>query len=136
MWSQHPAFGAPFLEKGCMLAAGCRTVLADNHQPGNLLSRWTEHAWPFVHAEDGSQLDLRLLPGPTDGRSVLAYLSSFSSGWFALTNPRLRLGVALRWPLEVFPHAWLWQEAAATTTWPWYGRAYVVAVEPASTIPG
>jgi len=38
--------------------------------------------------------------------------------------------------VEVFPSAWLWQEVHATSAWPWWGRAYVVAVEPASTFPG
>jgi hypothetical protein len=67
---------------------------------------------------------------------VLAYLGDFTSGYFAITNPRLRLGAGLRWPLEVFPRAWLWQEVHAGEGWPWYQRAYAVAVEPASTIPG
>ena len=59
-----------------------------------------------------------------------------TSGYFAITNPRLRLGAGLRWPLEVFPRAWLWQEVHSGQGWPWYQRAYAVAVEPASTIPG
>ena len=44
---------------------------------------------------------------------------------FAITNPRLSLGVGLRWPLEVFDKAWLWQEVHSTMGWPWFGRAYV-----------
>jgi len=67
---------------------------------------------------------------------VLAYLGDFTSGYFAITNPRLRLGVGLRWPLDTFGRAWLWQEVMSGEDWPWYRRAYVVAVEPASTIPG
>jgi hypothetical protein len=67
---------------------------------------------------------------------VFGYLVDFDEGWFAITNPRLGLGVGLRWPLEVFDKAWLWQEIHASSGWPWYRRAYVVAVEPASTIPG
>lgn len=136
MWSHHPAFGAPFIEKGCLLSAGCRSVLADDREPGTLLAPASEHAWPVAQTKDGKQVDLGLLPGPEDHRTVFAYLSGFSSGWFAITNPRLRLGVGLRWPLEVFPSAWLWQEVHATSGWPWWGRAYVVAVEPASTFPG
>lgn len=140
MWSHHPAFGAPFLEQGCVLSAGCRSVVADDREPGTLLTAASEHAWPVVEASDGGQVDLRLLPGPEERRSVLAYLTDFRAGWFAITNPRLRLGVGLRWPLEVFPCAWLWQEAhastGASTGWPWWARTYVVAVEPASTFPG
>lgn len=136
MWSHHPAFGGPFLEQGCLLSAGCQSVMADDREPGTLLAAASTHTWPIVQASDGSNVDLRVLPGPEDRRTVLAYLGNFTSGWFALTNPRLKLGVGLRWPLEVFPCAWLWQEAHATRGWPWWGRAYVVAVEPASTLPG
>jgi len=136
MWSHHPAFGEPFLERGCLLSAACHTVVADDSEPGTLLAAASEQPWPVVEAKDGRQADLRLLPGPEDHRAVLAYLTGFSAGWFAITNPRLRLGVGLRWPLQVFPCAWLWQEAHATMSWPWWGRAYVVAVEPATTFPG
>lgn len=44
--------------------------------------------------------------------------------------------MGLRWPLEVFDKAWLWQEVHSGEGWPWFRRAYAVAIEPASTIPG
>ena len=136
MWSHHPAFGAPFLDEGCLLSAGCQSVVADDREPGTFLGAASRHSWPVVEANDGREVDLGLLPGPYDRRAVLAYLTGFSAGWYAITNPRLRLGVGFRWPLELFPCAWLWQEARASTGWPWWGGAYVVAVEPASTFPG
>jgi hypothetical protein len=136
MWSHHPAFGAPFLEAGCLLAAGCTSVLADDEAPGTLLAPGSRHAWPHATAGDGRPLDLTAIPGPGDPRAILAYLGDFTSGYFAITNPRLRLGFGLRWPLEVFGQAWLWQEVMSGQGWPWYRRAYAVAVEPATTIPG
>ena len=111
-------------------------MLADDEAPGTLLAPGARHDWPHGVTAAGDPLDLRVIPGPEEPRAMLAYLSDFSSGYFAITNPRLRLGVGLRWPLDVFPHAWFWQEMAATPDWPWYRRAYVAAVEPASTIPG
>jgi hypothetical protein len=136
MWSHHPAFGAPFLDRECLLSAGCRSVLADDRAPGTLLSPGTRHPWPMVTTATGETIDLRQIPGPDEPRALLAYLVEFDSGYFAITNPRLRLGLGLRWPLEVFDNAWLWEEVHSSTGWPWFGRAYVVAVEPASTIPG
>jgi hypothetical protein len=136
MWSHHPAFGAPFLDDGCLLAAGCTSVLADDEAPGTLLAPGSRHAWPHVTAGDGRPVDLTAIPGPRDPRAILAYLGDFTSGYFAITNPRLRLGFGLRWPLEVFGQAWLWQEVMSGRGWPWYRRAYAVAVEPATTIPG
>jgi hypothetical protein len=136
MWSHHPAFGAPVLEAGSVLRAGCQIVQADDQTPGTLLGAGTRHSWPMVTTPEGEVVDLGHIPGPTERRAVLAYLVEFTSGYFAITNPRLNLGVGLRWPLDVFGKAWLWQEIHSTMGWPWFGRAYVVAVEPASSIPG
>lgn len=136
MWSHHPAFGAPFLDGTCFLSVGCRTVQSDDQAPGTLLSPASTHEWPIVTSADGEEVDLRSIPDPSEPRSVLAYLKDFSAGFFAITNPTLGLGVAIRWPLEVFDKAWLWQEIHSGEGWPWFRRAYVVAVEPASSIPG
>jgi hypothetical protein len=136
MWSHHPAFGAPFLDGTCILSVGCRTVHADDAAPGTLLSPDSRHDWPMVTSVDGDAVDLRVVPDPGQPRAVLAYLKDFTSGFFAITNPTLGLGVGIRWPLEVFDQAWLWQEIHSGHGWPWFQRAYVIAVEPASTIPG
>ena len=40
------------------------------------------------------------------------------------------------WPTAVFPFAWFWQEMHATPGFPWYRGAYVMAIEPFSSIPG
>jgi hypothetical protein len=123
------------LEGGCVLSAGCTSVLADDRFPGTLLAPGSRHDWPYVTTALGERVDLREIPPPGKPRSVLAYLGGFTSGFFAVTNPRLRLGFGLRWPLEMFDKAWLWQEVHSSSGWPWFRRAYVVAVEPASTIP-
>ena len=135
MWSHHPAFGAPFLDGGCRLASGARTIIADDASPGTLLAPASRHDWPTAVTAGGDPLDLGQLPGPEQHRAHLAYLTDFTDGWFAITNPRLRLGVRLRWPLDVFPHAWFWQEVHSTPGHPWWREAYVAAVEPATTIP-
>jgi len=137
MWSHHPAFGAPFLDGSCVLSAGCRTFLADDRGPGTVVAPGTKHGWPLVTAADGTTVDLSHVPAEDDEpRAILGYLSDFRSGFCAITSERLGLGVGLRWPLDTFGHAWLWQEMRSTAQWPWFQRAYVLAVEPASTIPG
>jgi hypothetical protein len=136
MWSHHPAFGAPFLDGSCTLSVGCRRVLADDREPGTLLAPGSRHAWPLVTDVDGTEVDLSRVPAPDQPRAVLAYLEDFEEGYFAITNPGLELGVGIRWPLAAFDRAWLWQEVHAGQGWPWHGRAYALAVEPASTVPG
>jgi hypothetical protein len=139
MWSHHPAFGAPLVGPDCVLATGARTVLADDEAPGSLLAPGSRHPWPVASTADGAELDLsRLPPAPV---AQLAYLTDFGTdldpaGWFAVSNPRLGLGVGMRWPTEVFGHAWLWQELNSSPGYPWWREAYVCAVEPATTIPG
>ncbi|MPZ82704.1 MAG: DUF4432 family protein [Actinophytocola sp.] len=134
MWSHHPAFGSPFLGPDCVIATSARTVLADDEAPGTLLAPGSRHAWPLVSTRDGAELDLSVVPAAPAAQ--LAYLTDLDEGWFAITNARLGFGVGLRWPVEVFGHAWFWQELNSSAGYPWWREAYVCAVEPASTIPG
>jgi hypothetical protein len=43
--------------------------------------------------------------------------------------------VEIRWPLDLFPTAWFWQELHASPGYPWYRRAYTTALEPNTTVP-
>ena len=101
MWSHHPAFGAPFLEAAACCPQAAAACSPTTRRPGTLLAPGSRHAWPHATTAAGDPLDLRRIPGPGEPRAVLAYLGDFTSGYFAITNPRLRLGVGLRWPLDV-----------------------------------
>jgi len=136
MWSHHPAFGAPFLDASCVIDIGCRTVITDDDAPGTFLNPGARFTWPLATDARGEQVDLSVVPGPDERRSLLAYLGDFTEGFYAITNRNLGLGFGLRWPQEIFSHAWLWQEVHSTQAWPWFRRAYAMAIEPASTIPG
>jgi hypothetical protein len=45
------------------------------------------------------------------------------------------LGVALAWDVKDFPYAWLWQEIGSRA-FPFFGRASILAIEPAASWPG
>lgn len=136
MWSQHPALGAPFLSPDCVIDTAAHAVWADATydtstgliQPGG---RWT---WPHAVTRDGRSIDLSRMPA-VDG-DLFAYLGEFTEGWYAVTNPTLGFGLAMVWPTEVYPYAWLWYELRATAGYPFYGTAYIAAIEPASSVPG
>lgn len=138
MWSHHPAFGAPFLGAACTIEVDAAEVLvdADRDTPASDLQRGGRSCWPFVPGRDGVLRDLRLVPpdGPPCDR--LAYLAGFRRGRTTITNHELDLAAELSWDAELFPYAWYWVEARATAGPPWHGQAYVLAVEPASSIPG
>ena len=121
MWGHHPAFGPPFLDRGCIVDAPARGVLVG----GEL------HPWPV----DRSGRDhSRIVP---DGSSaeVMKYLCDLREGWVALTNPSRALGVGLVFDAAVFSYVWLWHELGYTQGYPWFGRAYVLGVEPQSSLP-
>jgi Domain of unknown function (DUF4432) len=136
MWSHHPAFGAPLIGEGALIWTGAGTVVADEEIPGSLLEAGREDIWPLATTRSGEQVDLSVVPPADERRSVLAYLTNFSSGYYAIYNPRIDLGVGLRWPRDIFPSAWFWQEFHEGRGWPWFERAYVMAIEPATTYPG
>lgn len=77
-------------------------------------------------AVDGTEVDLSEIPGPGTGRAMFACRTDFDEPFFSLVNPRLGFGITVRWPAEIFPHAWFWQEMHASPGFPWYRRAYVV----------
>jgi hypothetical protein len=111
---------------------------------------WGEH--PAFACGPGDRLDLP--PGPDEtglervgrgGTPSLAevpaarpfqgvhFLPDRHGGWAALRRPHL--GVALAWDVTDFPHLWIWHEIGGPEL-PFFGRASLVAIEPASSWPG
>jgi len=133
MWSHHPAYGAPFLSEHCVIDTDARSLLSDDQYIGaaNPLTLDTEYPWPLA-----GDLDLSTIPAPDQPRDLLGYLKDFESGWYSITNRQLGFGIGLTWDTEVFPYAWFWQELNASPGFPFYKCSYVIAIEPASSIPG
>jgi len=133
-WVQHPGFGPPFVDEHCVIETGAATFVSDAEAPGSILAADQVSDWPFAVGADGARVDLRTVP--PDRRSVFGALTDFEAGWFSITSPTTGLSLRMEWDADVFPHAWFWQELHATEGFPWFGRAYVVAVEPANVLPG
>ncbi|MEV0408849.1 aldose 1-epimerase [Actinoallomurus sp. NPDC050550] len=136
MWVQHPAFGAPFINERSTLTSGARGILTDADTPGNVLPPDIAAPFPATVGSDGSPLHLGELPGPGSGRALFAALTDFDSGWFAINSPSAGFGIRVDWDATAMPYAWFWQECNATSGFPWFRRAYVIAVEPANVLPG
>lgn len=137
MWGQHPAYGAPLIGPDCRIDTGARALLADESVSGPTvpLTPGQRYPWP-VPGDLGVAAAANTIPAADTPRSLMAYFTDFSSGWYALTNTALGFGVGLAWPLEVYPYAWFWQEMHANAVFPWNKQAYVMAVEPFTSIPG
>jgi hypothetical protein len=137
MWGQHPAFGAPFLAGGCRLQIPARTFTAHDAEisSSSRLAPSAKGSWPHVPGKQGT-VDLSLLSPTSDRVTEFGYLTELEEGWYALSNPLLGFGFGLAWPKAIFPHVWFWQELRGSFGFPWYGRSYVMAVEPFTSIPG
>ncbi|MCL4875316.1 MAG: aldose 1-epimerase [Anaerolineae bacterium] len=133
MWSHHPAFGAPFLSDQCRVDIGSSRILADDGYAGthNPMTVNVDYDWPMANGAD-----LSAVPGQETPRDILGYFHDFESGWYGITNTEHGFGVGLVWDKDIFPYAWYWQEMHASAGFPWYKGVYVMAIEPASSIPG
>ena len=137
MWGHHPAFGPPFVSEDCRLFVPARSVETAKAFGGRQILPAETHfkTYPLIKTASGENFDLsRVLP-PSAQISNVVYLSDLEEGWSCLVNENSRIGVAMHWDLRVFPYVWLVQEYCGTSDYPWWGRAYLVSIEPQSSIP-
>lgn len=136
MWGHHPAFGAPFLREGVQLfvPAGKAQAHSPRFAASGLLEPGMEFNWPIATV-NGCDLDLSKVQGPDGGFAELIYLKDLSAAWYAVLDPEKKLGIGLAWSQEVFPYLWFWLVYGKAPGYPWYDRAYVIALEPWSSIP-
>jgi hypothetical protein len=131
MWGHHPAFGAPFLDEGIVIDVPAQWIESQSlENEATRLPGKTRFQWPHAEDRKGNRLDLSVVPPREERSADLAFLGGIESGWYAITNPLLKVGFGMVWPEEVFPHLWYWQEFRGSSGWPWYDSAYVMALEP------
>ena len=138
MWGHHPALGQPFLSGDCRVHARARTFRtfeAENTPPCRIPGG-TSSAWPIALGKDGQSVDLSIVPSAANRTSEMGYLCDLEEGWYGITNQKLGFGFGLAWPKEIFRYLWFWQELRGSFGYPWYGRCYVMAMEPFTSIPG
>jgi galactose mutarotase-like enzyme len=137
MWGHHPAWGGDLLE------AGCRVELPGGrvHGYGIDLDRTSRLAatgsgdWPRMPGRAGGSVDLSLVPGPEARSHDVALITDLPDGWYALRNPRRGIGVAVRFPREVFRWLWMWQPYGGATAEPFSRGTYALALEPWTSPP-
>ena len=133
-WIQHPSFGEPFLAPGCVLELppGSKAVnIASINSRGRVAGG--EFDWPEVEAKEGGPLNLGIIPS----KSLIAEETTFmrvKQGWYTLTSPATGLRFRFEWDVSTFPWVWFWQNYGIPD-YPYYGEAWNVAVEPATSLP-
>jgi galactose mutarotase-like enzyme len=138
MWSHHPAFGSPLISGNSTIETSALRFVVDDERdmPAGDLQPGGVSEWPSGRSRTGDLLPLDRLPDERAPFDRFGYLTGFREGRASITNTEIGLRAELTWDVTIFPHAWYWLEAHATETYPWYGRAYVFAIEPASSYPG
>ena len=135
LWGQHPTLGWPFLEEGCRIyLPPCIAVTGDTLMPDARLQRNQNGNWPMLKSTDASHVDISRLPPPEIKSHDVVRLEQLQDGWFAVVNARRGLGWALRWDVRLFPVLGYWQLFRGGSGYPWYGRHYLVALEPANDL--
>jgi len=138
MWGQHPAFGAPFLDDSVRLRlAGEPNVevpdgVVIHHTP---FEKGVSGPWPCLPGKGGKPIDMSRAYAPEDKLYMEYCLSNLREGKYELVNENLGLGVRMNWDVERFPYLWVWGLYRGIDVYPWFGRSYVMAVEPWSTYP-
>ena len=138
MWGHHPAFGIPFLDDSVRLhVPGTPTVTVREETIAHRcpFDRGTSGKWPVITGKDGREIDMSRAYRPEDRLYMEYVISDLEQGCYQLVNHNTGLGIRLNWDKTVFPYLWVWGLYCGIETYPWYGRAYVMAVEPWSTMP-
>jgi hypothetical protein len=91
--------------------------------------------WPTASGSDGGQVDLSRIPGPEATASDMVFLEGITDGWYAVTNTKLGVGFALRYPVDPFKQLWYWQVYRGGRDYPWWSGTYNIALEPCATLP-
>lgn len=135
MWGHHPVLGAPFLQPGCLLSLPGGLVHPMRLDDDRFRASAAATPWPMYRPDEGYEEDLRYLPTPHPRFVDEFYVSDLPEGWWAMTNPHLGVGFALRWDKRIFPYLWLWRTLGPSAGYPWYGGTYTLGLEPFSSVP-
>ncbi|MFF1876355.1 DUF4432 family protein [Leifsonia sp. NPDC058230] len=130
-YSHHPALGGPLLDGPCVIETGATRFVSDPER-ATALAAGATFDWPHAADASGEPVDLAAVPAPGSRRELFGWLDGFAQPFATIVNPGLGLGVRLDWDGALLPYAWLWQELNQTDAFPWYRRARVLAIEPAS----
>lgn len=131
-YGQHIVYGPPFLSEHCRidLPGGRVRTHPVRWSPANRFAADAEAEWPQVPLADGTLGRLDQVPPPGAGFEDQAYVDDLAEGWYAITNTRLGVGLAVAYPAEVYRHLWCWQVFNGPFRYPWWGQTYSLGLEP------
>ena len=140
MWGQHIAFGREFLHEGAVIDIPAGQFIAHEAMLDYEPRRFRPVArspWPNVPAPDGSLVDASLVPAVGELQAQeMPYLTELRDGWYAVTNPRRKIGFGLWFDPSLFRYVWYWQQLGDVAAgYPWWKRTHTIALEPWTSYP-
>ena len=139
MWGHHPAFGFPFLDESVEIRVkGDPTVTVPAGTVGGKncpFDKETTGVWPNLPDKNGVLIDMSKARG-SDEKVYMEYgISDLKEGKCEVVSHNKGLGMRMQWDPEIFRFIWIWGLYHGLEEYPWYGRSYVLGVEPWSSMP-
>lgn len=126
VWLQHLAYGLPLVEEGARIDLEGATVTVEDEPIGESPLEWgATFEWPGP--DDG--VDMSRIPGRNRTIHDLSYLHDLESGWYAITNPDLNLGVGISFDEALFESLWCWRALGGFEASPFFGREHALGFE-------
>jgi galactose mutarotase-like enzyme len=126
-YQSHPAFGAPFIERGCTIETGASAYTPDGRFDLGEFAPGIRTSWPKACGMEG-EIDLSRVPGDDEHLMRFGWLDGFDVNRVTISNPHRGVAVTIEWPDDARRYAWLWEEIHAHPSHPWYA----VAIEPST----
>jgi galactose mutarotase-like enzyme len=125
IWAAHPLFRAA---QGMQIVVPPGMNRIVNSVAGLRLKEYGKtHTFPVAELEDGTRLNLGVVPRKNDyGYQKYYFLGPATEGWCLLHDPARRLSIRLSFPVETVPYLGLWLNEGG-----WHGQ-YNIAPEPAT----
>lgn len=123
LWGIHPCFA---VAPGHRIDHPASTMVVGVSSDPSIGVVGQTYRWPELPdpTAPGGRRDARRVRDRADAVFGGHWATDLSDGWLALTDATTRRGVAIVFPRDVFPHAWLWQVYGG-----WRGHHHV-ALEP------
>jgi galactose mutarotase-like enzyme len=128
LWGIHPVFA---VTPDHRIDHPARTMLVGVSSDPSMGTVGETYAWPALPdpSAHGGTRDVRRARPREDAVFGGHWATDLQDGWLALTDTATRRGIAIVFPVDVFPHAWLWQVYGG-----WRGHHHL-ALEPWSGYP-
>lgn len=120
IWGIHPLFNITPHHRIDLPSGNMQVDLSSSASLGKV---GQTYEWPFLLTPSGTR-DMRVLPGPDAKTFAGHYCTKSSSSWFALTDTKKCVGIAMIYPQEIFRSLWLWQSYGG------WQELYHLAIEP------